>query len=255
MNIKNKKFIYLLGTLIAVVPYFLFSCKPEEDMILPSDPTSLTIEVSNEYLDLNEGVMGGIVEGAKVYLYESDSDRLNEVNSVDWGTTRSNGKVTFSNNLKPIEYYFDVSFNDQTNWDTRNSTGGPLVTNAANNAMTNIHGRWGGISSSPLLSSAAGKTWKINIRSYPNAMELIDEPKYRYLRNEIFKLFKNGSINASTKGKGEWEMLSRSRLKFNFGSDNFMDLFNISNMTPTTIKAIGKIDSGEDCFINLELIE
>jgi hypothetical protein len=114
MNIKNKKFIYLLGTLIAVVPYFLFSCKPEEDMILPSDPTSLTIEVSNEYLDLNEGVMGGIVEGAKVYLYESDSDRLNEVNSVGWGSTNSNGLVTFSSaldsSLKPIVYHFDVSY-------------------------------------------------------------------------------------------------------------------------------------------------
>jgi hypothetical protein len=92
-------------------------------------------------------------------------------------------------------------------------------------------------------------------------MELIDEPKYRYLRNETFKLFKNGNISASTKGEGEWKMMAengsliKSRLKFEFGGDNFMDLFNISEMTPTTIKAIGKIDSGEECFINLELIE
>ncbi|MDG1045679.1 MAG: hypothetical protein P8P81_03630 [Bacteroidia bacterium] len=137
-----------------------------------------------------------------------------------------------------------------------------MVLNAANNVNVNINGRWNGISSSPLLSSAAGKTWKIiNIRSYPSGMELIDEPKYRYLRNETFKLFKNGNISASTKGEGEWKMMAengsliKSRLKFEFGGDNFMDLFNISEMTPTTIKAIGKIDSGEECFINLELIE
>ena len=266
MNMKNKKFIYLLGTLIAAAPYFLFSCKPEEDTVLPPDPTSLTIEVSNQYVDLNSGVMGGLVEGAKVYLYESDSDRLNEVNYVAWGSTNSKGLVTFSSgldsSLKPIVYHFDVSYNGQTNWDGITSTGDSLVLNASNNANVNIYGRWDGISSSPLLSSTAGKTWKIiNIRSHPSGTELIDEPEYRYLRNETFKLFKNGNISASTKGEGEWKMIAengsliKSRLKFEFGGDNFMDLFNISNMTPTTIKAIGKIDSGESCFINLDLVQ
>ena len=256
---KTKKIIYLLGIIIAVAPYFLFSCKlsDDEDII-----TSLNLEISNEYLDLNGGIKGGLVEGAEVFLYRSDSDRLNEVNLVAWDVTESDGVVSFSAGLEPIVYYFDAIYNGQTNWDGITSTGNPLIPNASNNVRVNIYGRLDGKSPSALLSSTEGKIWRIvSIRNYSNGMELIDESMYRYLKNERFKLFKNKEIKASTKGKGEWKIfeenssLIKNRLVFEFGGDNFMDLFNISNMTPTTIKAVGKIDLGEDCFIDLELVQ
>lgn len=105
---------------IIVCTFFLFfsSCIKTSTI-----PTQLQIQVVDE--------QGYAISGAKVSLYKSEQDFLNDKNLIGTTYTDENGYLYFSN-LSPIVYYYYVQSGCKDNFNTTYYLSQPLTANKLN---------------------------------------------------------------------------------------------------------------------------
>ncbi len=196
MKISIKSFV-IISTLLILIQ----SCQlcGGDDEPTPN-PTTLTIHVKSMYYFQGELQEDKDVEGAVVYLYPSEEDRLNSVNLISKKLTNDQGKVVFVDHIQEnITYSYDVfyqghsgeSLYPRTNWDDNTTPDTPIIAHTNNYTMTNIFGPWNGLSPTYVLSSVLGRSWKVTSITDVNNIERINEPKYRNYIEESYALFKN----------------------------------------------------------------